>query len=637
MSQTKIPGISAHKRPLATAERSRIPAKRSHVLEDVTNTTAFPAYRRHNKPKATSMSSTEVADPNTRLMNRYYYGDPGVIEEVKKRERKIARDIQHFRKSIAEIETETKLIRERSLPDLNYEISKKRVLCGELRKDLIQLTADLDEKTNESHNVQSNWELEVQHLRLEQQIAVQETQNKLNKELGEVKAQWETKLREMENYRPSFEDLQELEGLKVEKQQHEKELRALTIKNEEACRLRNQELDEKLEHILFSKKEPLEDLKCKNDVVRREKSNVESQTEAVKLKIAQHNERGAELARQISHIHQLVNECITSSSPLKDAKIKADADYLETKSITDAIQMEALKVEAKYNAEFNKMEKEQVRRRTMENAIDELKGKIRCFAYVGDTAPNSLEVDFSQKSISLKDSEPCFFNRILPCKLISEEDLVKQECQAFFDMCLEKRLNFNIISLPTPKQSFIRDSALTYLLKSGRYQLKTQYVALSEAAVSSDLFQKGESEPDTEIQLTIKTDAIEMNSATVEMKTAEDIKADFKGLQTQVGCDKIGIVKAEVWDDNEKCCDSYYLEINDMETIQRMSNLFCTDHGTGTPISIILQTLMSKTKSLVLFNLIDDCASTTGTILNAARRISQIDAPRTYVASEKSR
>ncbi|SCU78313.1 LANO_0A02696g1_1 [Lachancea nothofagi CBS 11611] len=634
MGHTRIPGISTHKRPLATFESLGMPSKRTHILEDVTNTTPLADQAKTNRSKLT-MSSI-VADPNARLMNRYYYGDPNVIEEVKKRERKIARDIQHFRKSIAEIDTETKLVRERNLPDLRYENSKKSALCNELRKDLIQLTTDLDEKDKDCDVLKSNWELEAQHTQLEHKVKLQEVQNELDKDKRDLISEWETKLREIENHKPDPEALRDLERYQEEKLQLEKELRSLSIENADSCRQRSRELEAGLEEFWAKKKEPLRELRTKKDELQSEITELKNEAVSIESQIDLTTENCNQLMLQISEIKSLLAECSEHENQLMDAKNKAELTYLETKFVTDEIQTKALEVELRYNGEFDKMEKEQTRRRTMENSIDELKGTVRCFAFIGEDVPDASVIDYSHKKISVEDTVPCSFSRIIPRKLVSEGDLIGQECRAFFEVCVAKRLNFNVVSLPTGRQSLLRDKFLNYLIEKGKFKLKAQYVALSEKAASSDLFFKSKDGDDKEIQLTIKEDSIEMNSTTLELNSTQDITNSFGQLHAQAGSDNIGILKIEIWEEHKKCCDTYYLEINDVQTVKKMSSLPNINHAAKTPIFIILQTLLLKTRSLFLFNLFDENTTDPQIILESAQRIGQIEVPRVHVEDRET-
>ncbi|SCU91776.1 LAFA_0F05732g1_1 [Lachancea sp. 'fantastica'] len=627
MSHTKIPGISSHKRPLGSPERLGMPSKRTHVLGDVTNTIAFSEYFKNSNRKYT-MPSTAVADPNMRLMNRYYYGDPKVIEEVKKRERKIARDIQHFRKSIVEIDTETRIVHERELPDLRYEISKKNALCNELRKDLIEFTSKLDEKTNDCDTLKRDGELDLQHTQLKHQVALQEVQNELDQNMSKCAAEWEAKLREIDNERPDPALLVELEELQKEKHLRNAQTKELAASNNLACEKKTQELGTILEQLLIEKQEPLHELQAKSEAVQKDNDMLRQETDSVKGKISQYEDRCSQLMQQISTVDSLITECMEERAKNLEAKKKAEVTYLDCKTITDAVQEEALIVESQYNQEFDKMEKEQTRRRVMENSIDELRGKIRCFAFVGDEMVENSSVDYFAKTIALDETKPCTFNRIVPRKLIEEQELINQECEPFFLMCLNKQLNFSLMSSPTGRQLQLKRAFLEYLLTKEN-KLLTQYVSLSEGSESCDLFLPAEQNVKTDIQLTLKKDAIEINSTTLEMRSTQDVDENAALLESSVDSGNVGILKAEIWKDQNKCCDAYFLEVNDLKTMEMLGNSRITTSTTKPPMAIILQTLLLKTKSLFLFNLFDKDTARPSILLDAASHISHLETSQT--------
>lgn len=615
MSQTKISG---HKRPIVA---SPVPsAKRLRVLEDVTNT--------NSESHALRSKMSAVADPNTRLMNKYYYGDPNVIEAVKVRERKIARDIQHFRKSIAEIDAETKLIRESELPNLKYDMSKKTAICNDLRKDLLQLTADLDEKNGECELQASNWELAMQHVQLQHEVNLQEAKNELDQKLNSTKESWQAKVREMERYQPDSGIIEEIEDLKSQKLHEESILKTLHVNNAEACESRDKELDQEFCKFVADKEMPLKELRDKHQAQKLNYERLTHETTTIDLEIKKCTDECSRISEQIVNLEALISECMSQQEILTDKKANAEAQYKSTALDTDKVQQKALVVEARYEDQFNRMEREQQRRRKLENSIDELRGKIRCFAYIGENVPDSCEVDYALKKIHMEDAPGCVFNRIIPQKLVSENVLIKQECEAYLEMCISAQQNCNIISTSTARRESLRDSFLSYLLGLGKQILMVQYVALSEKLPSSDLLINPESGKEVELQLTIKEDSIEMNSISVELRSAQDITEVFGKVQKRSKSGDINILKVEVWDDSHKKCDAYFLEANEEQTVKNICNLSNKHLFVKTPITIILQTLLLRTKSLFLCSLFGEDTLNASLVLELARNISQIDAPR---------
>lgn len=618
MSQTRIPG---HKRAMSSPPGSA--TKRLHILEDVTNTNSIA------RLPGTKMSV--AVDSNTRLMNKYYYGDPKVIEAVKVRERKIARDIQHFRKSIAEIDAETKLIQETNLPNLDYDMSKKNTLCNELRKELIQLTASLDEKNGECELMESNWELTVKHLQLEHEVNLQKARNEIDQALCEARERWEEKLREMENFRPDSGIIEEIEELKEERLQEEKKLNALEASNKRACTMRDQELDIEFQKFLLEKQKPSEELREKCQVQREKNKQLTEEILCFENQLEESTRDCARLYEAITGIEKLIKACLEEREELLERRTKVEASFRETELTTQKVQTEASAVESKYNAQFDKMEKEQLRRRKMENSIDEMRAKVRCFAYIGDKVPPSCEIDYPAKKISMigpNSGQSSVFSRIIPRKLIPEKDLIGQECQAYLDMCTAKGLNCNIISLPTDRQQHLRECFLQYFVNSNTHKLRVQYVALSEKMPSSDLLVDPEDSRGDELQLTIKEDAIEMSSRSVELESPQDITDAFSGLELHSRVGDISVMKLKVYNKSEDYFDAYFLEINDDQTIKNISNLSNKNRFVKTPITIILQTLLLKTKSLILCNLFDGRTSDPCLVLESVHQIGRLDVPR---------
>lgn len=620
MSQTKIPSISGRKRaslPLeSTAKESY---KKLHALEDVTN---------KNIAKVTQSRMPKVADPNARLMHRYYYGDVRVIEEVKKRERKIVRDIQHFRRSIAEIDSETKLIKERNLPDVKYNISKKAAICDELRKELLQVTADLDEKNGECELVAVNGDLTMKNLQLQHKVELQNAQNELDKELSDARASWEIKLREMENFKPDVQTVNEIEELKEKKQDREKAIEKLELQNKQKCKEYEVQLDELLKDFIKEKEEPLKEIQEKHDSLQATYSHLKSVAQKMSHETTMCKDECESTSKQIEEIKKKLKEVEKENTKLREILLKVQHEYYGKKNITDKVQEKAHAAEMHYNTQFDMMEHEQMRRRKLENSIDELRGKVRCFAYVGENLGNNYAVDYSSKIITTDTESAYCFTRVIPRSLVTEQDLFKQECQAYIEMCMNKSFNFNIVSLLNDNPNKLRDSFVDFMANQTYSHMELQYVSLCERLASADMLLTPAEESDKEIKVKIEENSIELNSKSVIVRSPAEIQDFLRLTEEQTRPAGIGMLKLKVWIEENKAIDVYFVEINDRKTTEYLLSIISPGEVVQTPVTIILQNLLTKTKSLFLFNLLEGTDQHLPFLLDLANRIGQLDSPR---------
>lgn len=184
-----------------------------------------------------------------------------------------------------------------------------------------------------------------------------------------------------------------------------------------ACESRDKELDQEFCKFVADKEMPLKELRDKHQAQKLNYERLTHETTTIDLEIKKCTDECSRISEQIVNLEALISECMSQQEILTDKKANAEAQYKSTALDTDKVQQKALVVEARYEDQFNRMEREQQRRRKLENSIDELRGKIRCFAYIGENVPDSCEVDYALKKIHMEDAPGCVFNRIIPQKL----------------------------------------------------------------------------------------------------------------------------------------------------------------------------------------------------------------------------
>lgn len=632
MNSSRIPSFSK-KRP-SSSENMLVPShKRVNVLDDVTNTSKIPFI---NKKMSAIDTHKDKVDPNVRLMNRYYYGDPNVIEEVKKRERKIMKDINHFRKSISEIEGEALLINDRVLPELKYNISKKSTFVSELRKELIQLITELDSKSSECDLHRKNGELCIGNLQLRHSVEAQKVKNELDIVMTNKRAEWEKKLLEIENYKPSVHMIEEIDALKIQRLEKQTELDRLQAKNREKCKEYEETLSKQFAEFVSEKEKPLIELRSKRDQLAAKRERLYETVRLLKDDVNECVNTKEITKRKIEEIRSEIELLKEENAPLEQSLSQLTTEYQLAESKTDEFRALAHTAEARYNLEFDKMEEEQVRRRKLENSIDELRGKIRCFAYV---ANDSLcNVDYATKEITL-DGKLYYFNRVIPRELVSESDLFSQECQAYIERCLKTHTNCNIISISnnnkTLRNAFVRFITnyvgLGTLKENEISNINFQHVALCEDAVSIDMLRDDSRDPESEIKVKIEEKSVDMNSQRIDISNQTNVEDLLETVNTKPASNGIGILKFEVRNEKDKThSDVYFVEINGIST-SYLDDALSQTENMDSPIGIILQALLSRTMSLLLFD-ISSQEQEVEALLKIAEKASQLDNPKRRIA-----
>lgn len=598
MNHTKIPSISNNGANLSI-KRRRLSS--SPMLQDVTNHV-------YTRPSMRHVSEGHSQQQNHRLLNKYIFGDASVIEEVKKRERKIIKDINHFRNAILEIEKESAQIKERQLPDAQYAISKRITMCNEMQKELDQQVSRLDLKEGEIEMLRRNEEMNVSNLRLKWSVELQELETQLNKEQDSKSLEWEKRLLELENLKPDENIEQEIRQLKTELIQVGEKWKELKQDNENKCREYSEGLDQKFDEFKFEKAAPMNESIDEQKELRNKKQSLDFQYKSLIQDMENCDKTCKELETEISHMEQRILETEASNKPLKE---ELDTFLIECKledRKTQEVQDLAQKEEKFYNSKFDKMEQEQSRRRKLENSIDEMKGQIRRFAYVTGKFENH-NVDYAKRCIG----ENFYFNRIVPSILMKEEEMLFQEYEMYHDMCLGRGINFNLISVSNEPWPSLRFGLLKFLCDKclPHYHINLQYVFLSEEMRSQDMLSKDDFKDDKEIELKIEKDSIEINSCKIAISNGiEDLPSNVL-QETSQGFSGIQVMKFQLTPmvkdskSEAKPINFYYLEVCDSRILSMLENVVSPNQTTKSPISLILKKLLSDTKSCLWFNLND--------------------------------
>lgn len=623
-NHSKIPsfsynGAASHSSGYPQVKRPRLS---SPMLQDLTN--------QMHATRMARRSSTDVANTQgTRLMNKYVFGDAAVIEEVKKRERKIMKDIMHLKNAILEIEKETIQIRDTQLPEVQYSISKKITMCNEMKKETLLLASQLDLKDGEIDLQKKNEELALSNLTLQHSIEVQELENELKRSLDEYNQEWSNKLREMENLKPNKEIADEILQLKGELTQVKTELSLLQQQNKEKEHKYETELHERLKEFQDLKKKPMNDLSKEQESLINKEKQLELERGVFESELAETEERTKDTKSQIDVLETSIKEARAQNEPLKEGLMLIEGQHMMLKEQTDLIQETAHKKEVYYNDKFDKMEQEQIRRRRLENSIDELKGEIRKVAYlINDTdEPTSLQVDYRGKRIQKSFTGESFqFTRIIPSSLVSEDELLCQEYEMYHEMCLKNGWNFNLISVSDGSSSSLKTALINFIYSrcSNDYQILLQYVYLSEEMPSQDMLLQKSHESDIEIKLKIEEDSLELDSNRVELTGDINTLPIRTNEKKHILISGLGILKFQLMKKSDlqgKPTNFYFLEIDDRKTIEILERAVMPSQAASSPIGIILKKLLSDTKTFFLFHIDNDQENEA--LLNVSQKLGE--------------
>lgn len=591
MNETRIPSINSRKRQKPFSSGSVSGQKKHHpVLANITNmvtttgTTTVANSSGSKKEQFAPSYQTKSQSTNMRLLNKYFYGDPNVIEEVKKRERKALKDIHLFTKQIEETDSRLESLTSEVIPQLKYNLNKRSIIFKHLKQETMVMQEQLYQLKNDCELKKKNHELITNNLNLEHSINIQEVINQWQLKISDKRHIWELELQKLKQTKPDPAVLKEIEELSTDKAIIENDLKDLKRKNHEQIQSYENELKLRLEKFKEDKKEPLIASIEENKKLKIKINDLKATQEALRDKIRNSVDTELSLQEIIKNKRLELQTLEASLEPVEEKLNQLQLRYKSEKDTTDEVKAKAKLAEAEYNKNYDRMEQEQSQRRILENTIDELDGHIRCFAYLNYDELNDYAVDYMNKCI-IGDTDVFYFSRILPRDLVSPSNLFNNECFTFVDSCLKSKKSCNIISINDDlRKDFLRTINERFL----KSKVLVQMVVLNDSDLSKDLLNS----EDSDLSAVIDEKCIDFHSKRLPIEEVNNfILPDFRGIH---------VMKFEVFDKEDDFESIFFIQAPNKE-IQKMNAIDITKTAVS-PVSTFLQSLLLRLESLIIFN-----------------------------------
>lgn len=600
MHESRIPSINSGKRqrPFSSAslpDEDRLPEihvtkKRHSALANITNvvmSSGVTSMASKSSMKAEPFSSpyqSQRQSTNMRLLNKYFYGDPTVIEEVKKRERKVLKDIHISSNQIKEVDAELENLNNNIIPQLKYDLNKKSNIFRHMKQDTLSMQEQLYQLNNDCDLKKKNHELMLNNLSLNHSVNMQDMMNYWHQKISEKRHDWELKIQKLKQTEPDPAVLNDIKMLKAEKQEREKTLQELKNANESELQDHENKLKIEFEQFKQEKKKPLAKSISENKKLNSELNELIEKKKSLLRKIDDKINEENSLREAIKERNLALKALDDSIEPIEHELNHLQLKFRSEKEITDAIKSQAKLAETEYTKQYDRMEQEQLQRRILENTIDDLDGHIRCFAYINCNDHDEYEVDYMNKCI-IGDHDTFYFNRVLPRDLVSPLALFSSECFTFIDSSLKGGKSCNIISINDDlRKQFLE----TIQQKYPNLKILVQMVVLNDDDSSKDLLNL----EDSDLSAVIEEKCIDFHARRLPITEVDGyMVSDFNGIH---------VTKFEIFRDEHNFESIFFIQAPKQE-VDKL-NVIRTSKLKGTPVSTFLQSLLSRLQSLIVFN-----------------------------------
>lgn len=393
------------------------------------------------------------------------FGDEKMMEEIKKRERKVLRDINQMRSAIVEIEKETERIRSVEMPQLVSDYGRIQDSIKVLSTDIGELDQQLDMKASECGNEKRDQVQISENMLIKYDIEVTKEVTRLDQQVSERRHEWDAQVFDMVQSKPDPDHVDQIRSLKQELKDCETQWHDMEQKNDEQCDAKKSELVAEFNQYKQDKELVLEELKSKEQEllltleqtkVKRDLSDQDSQLNQDKI---------SELKKEIVDITSQINKLDKETIPLESELRVARSQYHVIKSDCDQVNQVCESLKKENNLVYERYLQEKRIKKRLQFAIEEMQGYVRNFAIL--TSRDKFVAESSSSLFCKLNNRRYQFSRILDMAQLERITLFGEEFETYFDTLLRKQQDFSfILCNPNKRPLQLADTIHEFLQES---------------------------------------------------------------------------------------------------------------------------------------------------------------------------
>lgn len=412
-------------------------------------------------------NSIDYHPRNSMIRAKLSFGNQSAVELVKSRQRKIFKDISHFKNAIDEIDKEIINLDNELIPNISNERLTKNIDFLNLNNEILSLENDIKEIKSNFETLLKNDELENNNLQLSYSVKITNFENELDEKKYICKIDNEKKLLEIDNMKPDDDFQNEMIELNKQLVDVTQKLNSLTEENQKNCN-DFEKFDVAKEFNDF-KESKLNSLRLLKD----EQTTLLSKRDSLQKNMEESNQNKNNLHNELNAMNSKIDEYekLIDSTNLKNIELKKKLK--EKATIYKKLQLEQDHVEKNYNnidgkcqVQCDKLLKEQKLRKKLSFAINEIKNTIPIISYTTQSQ-NEHIVDFYQHVINL--SQHPLIKDVL--------GLLTHEFEPLYDLYQRKgfqKINLFYISLDKTENENFLTTFVKFLNDKSKYNISIQ-------------------------------------------------------------------------------------------------------------------------------------------------------------------
>ncbi|CCH62117.1 hypothetical protein TBLA_0G01730 [Henningerozyma blattae CBS 6284] len=648
----------------------------TNILMD--NTSILNSKPMINTPSTTILSENVLDIQNSNQSNilkfqknstpkqKYLFGDASTIEEVKIGKRNVLRSLSQLKKNIRSLNYDIDSLTKKN-QDLEYKICKFKNsinLIDSKNKDYDLKVQNLNEKLvleNENMNIY----LSEVKLKLENKLK-NINDDLIDKYNDEIK-DWELKIKEVKEMKPSKEFLIELEALKETLAEKENELNELKNSNQLKLIDYENKLKEEFELFKLEKSMPLQNLTNESyslieqiKQLNEQKSNLLKEIESLDSQISDVN-------NNIEDKNKKIEDLSNGNIPLKLELEKLEKIFEEKLKESNEIKKEAELSNISYRKSLNNLKLQELKNKILENSIEDLKGTLRCYSYLNEenfvknyskicsTITPDFKIDYFYKNIHFQNAKrnnnistnnnnnnsnnKVFkFSKILSnLKFPSEKELLEKEYAVYHNSNLKKNTNFTLFSISPIK---CWDELIKQIIKFVSTNNNYLNANVNEETIEDYYTKKVDYKINLQVidNLTAQGNLINIDTENNSLKIDETIESielnnDIQTMpflnENDSPLPNIQLLTFTYWNKSTDSISSslpvifYFVQMNGIQNMNGLYNLLSNNIYDHTSITnTVIKHLLNHTQNCFLLNMQDEIEQ--ADIFQAIMNLSQV-------------
>lgn len=597
----------------AKRRKLSVPPNFYDTLHDITNTD------QHNHQKiVNNLKPSQLRQQPVKHLTK---SEIASIAAKKRDEVAQLKSRQRLLDTLRELDIKIDEIQRRDIPEIIYDIKKRRKMIESTLGTQNSLISDLAAAKLEYEDIGVKLEAEREALRVSLKMEAKETSNRLETELQSVATQRQEELAELDKIQPKGEVLSQIVDLKKQLKQLEHELELLRVSNEKNISEREAELNASLDLVKSDKLVEQSGLVEGFNRAKLKKSKLSQEVDNTISKITELRETQSELQEQISGVEGKVleNENAKRHPEKRYKELVENLNSIEYKLANireeETVQREKLSIQRK------RLEEETMKRLRMENYIDNLRAHARVFGYIPNTIDQVLEsfLEFRAQDGTLKKTD---VGRLFELNRLISFDEVKwwssvwspaMRYKVYIDSCLQKGEDFNMFTVSTeqwswnPQTTFLEYFRKNYL---NRYSIKIQKIVLSPGnSAKVNLSDNGTIQMDTK-----------------EFSSESDFLDGFSNEEIpEEGSPYIKVLKFHFKENSsisDKSVQFYFVQLENNETVSLLRNILWGKYPWDVnKLGIFIHTLLRFTHSCFLFNFCSEDKHAIRSLVQTAKKL----------------